>query len=174
MSELFYLAYGSNLHPVRIGERIPSAQLIGTTSVPGFRLTFSKRGADQSGKGHIHDTDNKQSQIFAAIYKIGEEHKQTLDAIEGPGYASQSVAVRWKNRFINCFAYVGENSHLDESLKPFHWYKSLVILGAQFNQLPNDYIRTIQQVESVEDSDPERRRHNDTLISRISTYKYRP
>lgn len=170
MSELLYLAYGSNLHPVRIRERIPSAQFIGTTSVPGYRLSFSKRGADHSGKGHIHSTDDKQIQLFGAIYKIDSNHRQILDKIEGPGYVPRSIEVLWKERPINCFVYFGEDSHLDESLKPFHWYKSLVVLGAQFNRFPEDYINPIQLTESVQDPDTTRRRSNEVLISKIKTY----
>lgn len=166
---LYYFAYGSNLHPLRIGERIPSARFVGTSSIARYRFTFSKRGADQSGKGHIHSID-QQTYIFGAIYKIEDKHKQTLDVIEGPGYAAKSIAVKWQNRCIDCFAYIGESSHLDKNLKPFHWYKSLVVLGAQFHQLPDEYIRILQQADSMEDPDVARRRKNEALISRIKSY----
>ena len=34
----FYFAYGSNMNPVRIRERIPQARLVGKAIIKGWRL----------------------------------------------------------------------------------------------------------------------------------------
>jgi hypothetical protein len=39
-------------------------------------------------------------------------------------------------------------------MKPFHWYKEHVVRGAKEHNLPAEYIKTIEAVESVPDPDP--------------------
>ena len=34
----FYFAYGSNMNPVRIRQRIPQARLVGKATIKGWRL----------------------------------------------------------------------------------------------------------------------------------------
>jgi hypothetical protein len=50
---LHYLAYGSNLHPIRLRQRVNSARLIATLSLPGYRVLFNKRGQDLSAKCNL-------------------------------------------------------------------------------------------------------------------------
>jgi len=58
MSTLYYFAYGSNLHPLRLQARLSSAQLIGTTILPGYALKFHKLGHCLSGKCNIVRTND--------------------------------------------------------------------------------------------------------------------
>lgn len=163
----YYLAYGSNLHPFRIKQRLPGAELIGNTKIDGFSLTFHKRGQDASGKGHIHADNTQNSHIYGAVYRLGKAQKGILDEIEGPGYGTSNIDVRIGQDRYSCFAYIGMASHLDKNLTPFHWYKSLILLGAQFHQFPDYYIRAIEQVPSTEDPDPIRRQQQERLIAAI-------
>jgi hypothetical protein len=50
---LYYFSYGSNLHPVRLTERIFSATLIGTVKLKKYRLEFHKKRKDKSGKCNL-------------------------------------------------------------------------------------------------------------------------
>ena len=74
-----YLAYGSNLHPRRLRERTPSARLIGTAEIPGWHLSFTKRGRDGSGKCTI---SNGGDGVHCAIYEMSRQDKKELDAID--------------------------------------------------------------------------------------------
>ena len=49
-------------------------------------------------------------------------------------------------------------THIDDGLKPYHWYKNLVVLGAKHLQFPDAYVRSIEMIESVEDPDETRRK----------------
>jgi len=62
----YYLAYGSILHPLRLGERISSAQLCGVTTLRGYRLAWHKRGADGSGKCDLVRTNREQDRAHGA------------------------------------------------------------------------------------------------------------
>ena len=170
MSIVHYFAYGSNLHPLRLQQRIPSAQLVGTTTIAEFELSFAKRGQDASGKGHIKPALHP-GKVFGAVYQLATEHRTDLDHFEGPGYGRTSFELSVNRQTYSCFAYVGLSSHLDESLQPFHWYKSLIILGAEFHDFPASYIRNIQQTPSIADPDPHRSRLNERLIADIKNYE---
>jgi hypothetical protein len=60
---------------------------------------------------------------------------------------------------LEAFTYYATN--IDPDLKPLDWYKEHVIRGARENELPIEYIRTIEAVDFVEDSDVER--HDEEL-----------
>jgi hypothetical protein len=47
---IHYFAYGSNLHPLRLQERVPSAALLGWTHLHGWELRFDKRGRTDGQK----------------------------------------------------------------------------------------------------------------------------
>jgi hypothetical protein len=44
----------------------------------------------------------------------------------------------------------------DASLRPYHWYKALVIAGAREHGLPASYRSRLELVVTVSDPDPER------------------
>jgi len=172
MSTVHYFAYGSNLHPIRLTRRIPSARLIGTGKLPGYRLTFQKRGQDTSGKGHISATEDQNGFVLGAVYQIAVEHKTNLDIIEGAGYESTwfDIHVDERQCKYRCFAYTGLTSHLDQNLQPFHWYKSLILTGAEFHGFPLHYVQEIQQTSSAEDPDLRRRKQHEMLIAEMLNY----
>ncbi|WP_455211832.1 gamma-glutamylcyclotransferase family protein [Kaarinaea lacus] len=173
MANIHYFAYGSNLHPLRLQQRIPSAHLIGTTTLAGYELCFTKRGQDASGKGHIKPTSH-QSCVYGAVYQLAEADKANLDNFEGPGYGHSLFELVVNREVYSCFAYTGLATHLDESLLPFHWYKSLILLGGAYHGFPDDYVQNIQQISSIEDPEPHRRQHHERLINSISNYDRKP
>ncbi|NNL06239.1 MAG: gamma-glutamylcyclotransferase, partial [Gammaproteobacteria bacterium] len=44
-------------------------------------------------------------------------------------------------------------THIDASLKPFHWYKEHVLRGAREHVLPDEYIAAIEAVHAIDDPD---------------------
>ena len=169
MSIIHYFAYGSNLHPLRLQRRIASAQLIGIATIPGYGLCFEKRGQDASGKGHIKPVSHPGG-VYGAVYQMDSRHIADLDKFEGPGYGHASLELDINGDTYSCFAYVGLSSHLEESLQPYHWYKSLIVLGAEYQGFPADYIRNIQQTPSLADPDPQRTRRNERLVADIKNH----
>ncbi len=163
---LHYLAYGSNLHPVRLRERVPSARLLGTVELRGRALRFSKRSVDGSAKCTIGPGGPSQS-VHGAVYRIDQSHRTVLDGIEGfgVGYAEQRETLKVDGQFVAAFYYVATADYLDDSLQPYHWYKELVLAGARCHGFPQHYITALEQTESVDDPDPERRAVNARLLA---------
>lgn len=148
-----YAAYGSNLHPLRLTLRTPSARLLATRFVSNRSLCFHKRSADGSAKCNIA---NGGEGIYVAIFEISAADKTRLDSIEGlgAGYSETTLAIPGLG---DCFAYVAEPSHIDVSLAPYDWYKALVMAGACFHGFPDSYIDGIRALPAAEDPDATRR-----------------
>ncbi len=169
---LYYFAYGSNLHPVRLLERVSSAQLVGGIELSQHRLAFQKRGRDGSSKCDLVCTGEETDGVYGAIYQMDSVHKQALDSFEdnGNGYHDSQLTVDLNGKEHSCFTYFAQPSHIADGLKPYHWYKDLVVLGAKHLQFPDAYVRSIESIESVEDSDQIRRIQHQRLIERILLY----
>jgi hypothetical protein len=165
---LHYLTYGSNLHPMRLQKRIPSASLVGTTELPNRALSFNKRSQDGSGKCTIARADSSQS-VFGAIYKIDSQEKPLLDRIEGVGVGYD---VHWEDLLVNgartrTFMYVASSGFVDEKLMPYRWYKDLVLAGARYHCFPVDYIEVLEAVGTVGDPDEKRRKANEAILAEL-------
>ena len=165
----YYFAYGSNLHPVRLRERVPSAQLVGVIELNQHRLAFHKKSQDGSSKCNLVRTGKESDGVYGAIYQMDSVHKQALDSFEdnGNSYHDSQLTVELHGKEHSCFTYFAQQSYIENNLKPYHWYKDLVVLGAKHLQFPNAYVRAIELIESVEDSDEIRRERHNLLIEKI-------
>ena len=175
---LHYFAYGSNLHPVRLIERIPSAELIGAVELPGYRLEFHKTSEDESGKCNAFATGSSSDLIHGALYQLAFEHKPILDRIEGAGhggYIASEISVRHRHHEYACFTYLAEPSHLNDDLEPYHWYKQLVVLGAKHLELSRGVYRIyrISEVEGRPESKKAARKPNPVTENQKIRPRYR-
>lgn len=160
---MLYAAYGSNLHPVRLQERVPSAELLGKGVVSGRELRFHKRSfVDGSGKCDIVPGDGL---VHVAVYDVPEDEKPLLDGFEGlgNGYRVEIVDVPG---FSPCFTYVAMDAYVDPTLRPFAWYRALVLVGCAHLGFPNDYAVAVAAVETTRDPDAARRAANMDLVRR--------
>lgn len=159
---MLYFAYGSNLHPARLGDRTPSAQLMTTGCVRGRCLVFHKIGQDGSAKCDALLSADPDSTVFGALYQLDPREFPTLDRFEalGAGYDRQVLSVSTATRTLQAFAYIAQTHYVAPDLKPFHWYKRLVIAGAKRHQFPERYIASIAAVDSMADPIAERAAKN--------------
>ena len=158
-----YAAYGSNLHPLRLGERLPTARCIGVGFLADHSLHFHKRSLDGSGKCSIAAGG---SGVHVAVYEISHDDKRRLDDIEGigRGYSDETIDVPG---YSDCATYIGQPTHIEEGLPPYDWYRELVRLGCRYHGFPDDYTRDISVIDAVIDPDEERRVQNWRLVERL-------
>jgi hypothetical protein len=167
MACLKYLAYGSNLHPLRLQQRVPSARPVGRVQLPGWQLRFHKRGSDGSAKCNIIETHDSSDRVHGVVYDIAAREKPALDRAEGLGRGYQLRRLHLRPHG-ETFFYVAAASHIDDSLQPFSWYKAYVVEGARFHGLPAAYIGAIEQAAAIADLHPQRQRDNIRLLWRLS------
>lgn len=79
MKKRYYLAYGSNLHRQQMLWRCPDAELVGTATIPDYRLMFkgSKTGAYltiEPAKGHS---------VRVGVWAVSRQDEHCLDRYEG-------------------------------------------------------------------------------------------
>lgn len=160
---ILYAAYGSNLHPIRLTERIPSTRLLGTSFVPGWSLQFHKRSKDGSGKCNLLRPGDG---VHIAVYAMRKMGKQELDEIEGlgKGYEDASIDVPG---FGRCSTYLGSTSHICNDLAPFDWYKEMVLLGCRKLAFPDGYVSMIEVVTASRDPHEKRRHRQWQLVERL-------
>lgn len=160
-----YFAYGSNLHPLRLKQRLHNSKLVSIATLQEYRLCFHKRSQDGSAKCDAFFTGSTSDCVLGALFEITAEEKLVLDDIEGMGYESRDIDVSVNKTIVQAYAYVATQCHIEPDLKPFHWYKALVELGAKYHSLPTDYIRNIQGVDSTPDPNHRRNTSNHLLVN---------
>lgn len=160
---MLYAAYGSNLHPLRLSRRLATARLLGTSFLDDWSLRFHKRSVDGSGKCSIQ---NGSSGVHFAIYDISEADRQLLDTIEGVGSGYSEISIDVPG-FGPCFSYAASDTHIDDSLIPYDWYKKLVLAGARAHGFPAAYIEKILSVASRRDPDLVRQQEMRGLVDLI-------
>jgi len=166
---LFYLAYGSNLHRLRLADRVPSAKLVGTVALPGQRIAFHKLSTDGSGKADLLESGAEEDVAWGAVYQLAPHHVARLDRAEGlgNGYDRSRILVRLGETQCECFTYRAARSHIDDALRPYHWYKEFILAGARYLSLPESYIDSLAQVESIDDPLEDRAASNEDYLERM-------
>jgi len=166
MKTLHYLAYGSNLHPRRLQQRVPSARVIGTVGLMGWQLKFHKRGQDASAKCNIIQTGKTADVVYGAIYAMLASEKDELDKVEGlnAGYSLAQIEIA---EVGTAFFYIAEDAFIDNDILPFDWYKELVVAGGRFHAFPETYLAQINNLNAIPDFDTARQQQHMTILDSV-------
>lgn len=155
---MLYFAYGSNMSARRLSHRVGVVETLGACHLPNYHLQFHKPGADGSGKCNILRTDpssgRRSPYVLGMLYSLSRSQMGQLDICEGEGTGYQRVTVQVTNKhYISYTAQTYVALVTQSELKPFHWYKRHVIVGAEEAGLPKDYINCIERLEEIADPD---------------------
>ena len=156
---LVHFAYGSNLWIPRLRDRVPGVKLIGPGRLAGHELRWHKRSKkDGSGKLSIVASDAPDAYVFGALFAIPSGEKRALDRAEGLnyGYDEDHVEVHGPCGAVTAQTYVAAQTHTDDSLSPYSWYRDLVVAGATALGAPPPYLQSLREVEVCHDPDPGR------------------
>jgi gamma-glutamylcyclotransferase len=149
---------------LKADNRAPSATAIDIGYVENHRLTFDKVSKDGSGKCDIEVTCYQTDRVYGVIFEIPSTEEANLDKAEGVenGYDKINIQVVTSNGIITANSYFATKK--EPTLRPYHWYKLLVVTGAIEHSLPTNYIEWLKTVESIADPNIERRSENEALI----------
>jgi hypothetical protein len=117
-----YFAYGSNMWTPRMQARCPSARVVDTAVLRGWRAVFDKPSMDGSAKLNIRP--DPPGSVPGVVYEIDRGERELLDRAE-PAYRPIATPVGLT------YAYEGEAT----SWPPFAWYVDLVVAGARSHGL---------------------------------------
>lgn len=138
----------------RLRARVPSARVVGKGQLPHHSLRWHKLGRDGSGKCDIAfaGADSKDV-VWGVLFDIDLAEKHLLDAAEGLGIGYDEKDVRIVTDDGSCAAltYQARPAKIDQSLKPYAWYKAFVLYGACEHGLPKGYVMALESVKTVEE-----------------------
>ena len=109
MKKRYYLAYGSNLNVPQMRHRCPTAEIVGTATIPGYELLFkgSKTGS------YLTIERNDDGEVPVAVFSVKPGDEKALDFYEGfpTFYYKKDFEIRCRylsgvSRTINAFAYI--------------------------------------------------------------------
>ena len=93
--------------------------------------------------------------MIGVLFSFDPAERAKLDEAEGvgSGYEHAMVTViNDKGRRRKVLIYLATPDYIDDSLRPYGWYKDFVLAGAREHGLPPEYIAEyIQSVEAIED-----------------------
>ncbi len=151
---MLYFAYGSNMDWDQIKERCPSAGFFSAAKLKDHRLAFSRK-SEIRGCGSADAIPEQGQNVWGVIYQIDEEDFGQLDAAEDiiPGRAQNGYKRQQHYVYTNgedgqpllvslYFAEKQKNPPL-----PNAEYKRLIVEGAKYWKLPEDYIEELEQIK---------------------------
>src|SRR6266566_1863773 len=115
---MLYFAYGSNMFLPRLKGRVSSVLFRGAASLSGYALKWHKCSiAPSEGAGSVH----------GALFAVPNSELNRLEAAEGPGYQKIAVRVNTSDDCLSAETFVAKPEWIDDSLRPYTWYRDLVI-----------------------------------------------
>ncbi len=158
MKKFTYFAYGSNMLLERLKERCESAEYISSAYVCGYELSFNKRSKDCSGKATIVENQYSTKKLYGALFQIDAKERSKLDKAEGNGYTriDDFVVVQSDNNEIETTTYFAKSGATGRKLRPYSWYKQLILWGAVQSSLPAAYLANLVAIQADRDPDNER------------------
>jgi gamma-glutamylcyclotransferase len=169
-SRVVVFAYGSNMLTAQIKERAPSVRVVNIGQLAGYELSWNKRSRkDGSGKCSITETGHPKHVVWGVVHDMSVADKVNLDRVEGlgRGYAERVVKVATSTGSGTAMAYYATS--IDPGIRPYDWYRDLVVAGAREHQLPEEYVLALKRVVTMTDSDADRAAKRRRLLSTPTT-----
>ena len=166
-NNLYYFAFGSNMNYYRLHQRIGDFESLGMAVLPAHQLVFHKCGGDGSGKCTV--ISSVSNDVWGIVVAIDEKQKLKLDYYEGVGHGYSAVYhdIKHQDKKLNALLYQADLNAMDDGLLPFNWYKAFVLSGAKQQNLPDDYIKMIELIQSIDDPDQSRSEKNLQILSGV-------
>ncbi len=151
--EIWYFAYGSNMHEGTFVHRRgirPLERRVGR--VGGYRLRFNLQGRPKGKAAPANISPDKEHEVWGVLYKITRRELLRLDSTEGvPGRGYRPTWINANDKDGNpvpAIAYVAKG--MDSDSHPSHRYISLLREGAKFHGLPEHWVQLLDSVKHAE------------------------
>jgi gamma-glutamylcyclotransferase (GGCT)/AIG2-like uncharacterized protein YtfP len=156
---MLYFAYGSNLDPVQMGSRCPTAQTVGLAALHDHRLVFP-RNSETWGGGTSGIVPSHGPTVWGVLFEVTQACLDTLDTHEGfrgPGnpdnhYDREQVTVELTRpddgsipRRVRASTYVARPA---KPTPPSRRYLDTIVRGARHHRLPEEYIAALAATQT--------------------------
>jgi gamma-glutamylcyclotransferase (GGCT)/AIG2-like uncharacterized protein YtfP len=151
-----YFAYGSNMLEQRLKDRVKSAEFFSSAWIRGYEVRCRKISIDGSGKADLVQTGNLEDIVHGVVYQFDPNERDALNEAER-GYDRAAIQVHIDSGNRDVITYLARRGRIDESLKPYTWYRDLILCGAEQHGLPEDYRQKIENIVDIPDPDENRK-----------------
>ena len=119
----------------------------------GWKTVFHKKSSGGSAKCNAVRSGDQQDVLWVAVFEILSDEKRNLDYAEGrgKGYHEEWTHKTLSGGKVKGLMYIADTAVIDDTLKPYDWYKEMVVFGAKYHEFPVDYIDDIQKIECISD-----------------------
>ena len=137
---MIYLAYGSNLHIEQMQRRCPTAEVLGTSTLHGYRLVFN-------GVATIEPDPDRSVPVL--LWDIKPADEIPLDRYEGYPrlYRRETVQVELDGRTVDAMVYIMNS---DGIAPPSPYYYDVIRQGYEMNGLDISVLKQAR-LESISD-----------------------
>jgi hypothetical protein len=146
---IWYFAYGSNLCRdqmiTRTGELLLAAPAR-IARLSGFRLAFNMRADDGQVYANIHSPG---SFVLGVLYWCAADVFERLDPFEA-GYSRERIMVDCDGKAVEASVYKSNRENLFVGGTPEAEYVQRILRGSRERDLPEAYVREIEQLARLE------------------------
>ena len=116
---MLYAAYGSNLNLMQMGWRCPSARVVGTGFITGYRLEFRR---------YLTIVPDEKGEVPVALWELTDQDEKALDQYEGfpHFYHKEMICVETKTGAVKALVYIMNSG---EPALPTSYYLDAVKVG---------------------------------------------
>ena len=153
---MLYFAYGSNMNWLQMQDRCPSACFLCRAVLPDYKLAFTRKSIKR-GCGVADVVPARYHNAWGVVYKISNLDVENLDRSEGYRSGRERNSY-WRRECLvllegdehrpqRVFTYFGDPQSKPPG--PNAEYKELILSGARYWHLPDDYIYELEQAPGV-------------------------
>lgn len=126
MKTVYYFAYGSNCNLNQMAYRCPDATVVGSVTLPNYRLTFNGKS---SGWGVANIRRRNGATVTGLLWKITQECERSLDRYEGYPhlYGKHTVTVHTQDgEEIRAMVYTMTKGHEAAAMPTAGYFNGIV------------------------------------------------
>ncbi|KAK3283933.1 hypothetical protein CYMTET_8389 [Cymbomonas tetramitiformis] len=148
-------AYGGNLDPQRMAERVGSFNLREYACLKNWKVCFEKQAGDGSGYANIVKSEGDV--VEGALYEIEPAAIRALDRYEGVASGHyrrvKATVITKQSGDRECWLYVAEQSRCQRGLRPRREYLNHLLKGQDiFTSFYTDRLRNVPVHDSTQES----------------------
>jgi gamma-glutamylcyclotransferase (GGCT)/AIG2-like uncharacterized protein YtfP len=141
---LLYFAYGSNMDPEHMQDRVPEAQAVGPARLDGFRLEFNVYSTEWEGGAANLELD-ENAHVWGVLWNVSDDALQGLDAFQGhPSFfRREDVVVHGSEGPVIAWTY--RVAHQKGYIRPTDAYVHRLRAGVRVHGLPPEALDMIDR-----------------------------
>jgi hypothetical protein len=141
---MLYFAYGSNLLPEQVAERVPGAKLLGVAQLPGWQFGYFRRSRRWAPGGAADiKPAGKKAHLWGALWRLpGWEEMDRWEGVDRRAYRRIAVEVRTAEGLVAAESYTACDKFPEVAPRDDYWQR--LFTGGQQVGLPEDYLLFLQ------------------------------